>query len=167
MQSSTKCKIISLNVRGITDQTKRRSIFTYLKDQKANFYFLQETYSDANDELLWQSELGGKILFSPGTHHSKGVCILFDPATKLNEEYSFSNKTGRIILITVYLNGMKISLCNIYAPNNQPEQLEFIQELNSCIIDKSEMTNIIIGGDWNCANKKRQKRRSTLETYTI
>ena len=63
---------------------------------------------------------------------------------------------------------MKISLCNIYAPNNQPEQVEFIQELNSCIIDKSEMTNIIIGGlgDWNCANKKRQKRRSTLETYT-
>jgi len=52
-------------------------------------------------------------------NHSKGVCIVFDPAMKLNEEYSFSNKTGRIILITVYLNGVKISLCNIYAPNNQ------------------------------------------------
>jgi len=99
-----------------------------LKDQKANFYFLQETYSDANDELLWQSEWGGKILFSHGTHHSKGVCILFDPATKLNEEYNFSNNTGRIILITVYSNGVKISLCNIYAPNNQSERLEFIED---------------------------------------
>jgi len=35
-------------------------------------------------------------------NHSKGVCILFDPATKLNEEYNFSNKTGRIILISLY-----------------------------------------------------------------
>ena len=139
-----------------------------MKDQNANFYFLQETYSDANDELLWQSEWGGKILFSHGSHHSKGVCILFDPAINLNEEYNFSNKTGRIILITVYLNGVKISLCNIYAPNNQSEQLEFLKELNNCIIDKSEMTNIIIGGDWNgTLTKKRQKRRSSLETYTI
>ena len=103
MQSSTKSKIISLTVRGIRDQTKRRSIFAYLKDQKANFYFLQETYSDANDELLWQSEWGGKTIFSHGTHDSKGVCILFDPAAKFNEEYNFSNKTRRIILITVYL----------------------------------------------------------------
>ena len=58
MQSNVKCKIISLNVRGIRDQAKRRSIFTYLKDQKADFYFLQETYSDANDESMWQSEWG-------------------------------------------------------------------------------------------------------------
>ena len=38
-------------------------MFTYLKDQKADFYFLQETCSDANDESMWQSEWGGKILF--------------------------------------------------------------------------------------------------------
>jgi len=63
---------MSLNVRGLRDQTKRRSIFTYLKDQKANFYFLQETYSDADDELMWQSKWGGEILFFHGTHHSKG-----------------------------------------------------------------------------------------------
>ena len=58
MQSNVKCKVFSLNVRGMRDQTKRRSIFTYLKDQKADFYFLQETYSDANDESMWQSEWG-------------------------------------------------------------------------------------------------------------
>lgn len=86
MQSIEKFKIISLNVRGIRDQTKRRSILTYLKEQKANFYFLQETYSDVNDELIWQSEWGGKILFSHGTDHSKGVFILLDPATKNNVE---------------------------------------------------------------------------------
>ena len=49
-------------------------------------YFLQETYSDVNDELIRQSEWGGKILFSHGTDHSKGVCIVLDPATKNNVE---------------------------------------------------------------------------------
>jgi len=157
MQSIVKFKMISLNVRGVRDQTKRRSILTYLKEQKANFYFLQETYSDANDELIWQREWGGMILFSHETRHSKGVCILFDPTTNNKVEYFFSNNTGRIVLITTHLNGVKTSLCNIYAPNNQSEQLGFIQELNNGIIDKSEMTNIIIGGDWNCTLTKRTK----------
>ena len=128
MQSNVKFKIISLNVRGIRDQTKRRSIFTYLKDQKANFYFLQETYSDVNDESIWQSEWGGKILFSHETHHSKGVCILLDPTINNNVEYFFSNNTGRIVLLTMHLKGVKTLLCNIYAPNNQTD-LEFIQGL--------------------------------------
>ena len=53
-------------------------IFAYLKDQKAKICFLQETYSEFNDEVTWQSEWGGKIFFSHGTRHSKGVCISID-----------------------------------------------------------------------------------------
>ena len=34
---------------GIRDQAKRRSIFLYLKDQKSEIYFLQETYSQPED----------------------------------------------------------------------------------------------------------------------
>ena len=50
-----------------------------------------------------------------------------------------------------------LSLCNIYAPNNQAEQLEFLQELNNCLIDKSELTTLIVGGDWNCTLSKNDK----------
>ena len=56
--------ILSLNVRGIREQTKRRSIFSYLKDQKANIYFLQETYSDPADEILRQNEWAGEASYS-------------------------------------------------------------------------------------------------------
>ena len=77
---------------------------------------------------------GGKILFSHGTHHSKGVCILLDPSINNNVEYFFSNNTGSTVLITTLLNGMKTSLCNIYTPNNQSEQLEFTQEMPYYII---------------------------------
>lgn len=47
--------------------------------------------------------------------------------------------------------------CNIYAPNDQVNQLKFMQELNNCIIDKSELTSLIVGGDWNCTLSKKDK----------
>ena len=52
MQEILEYDILSLNVRGLRDQLKRRSIFSYLKDQMAKFHFLQETYSNPNDEIM-------------------------------------------------------------------------------------------------------------------
>ena len=40
-----KISILSLNVRGLRNQVKRRSIFSYLKDQNCQIYLLQETFS--------------------------------------------------------------------------------------------------------------------------
>ena len=70
MSNKLTYDIISLNVRGLREQSKRRCIFSYLKDQKSKFYFLQETYSEVNDETIWKNEWGGKIFFSYGTKHS-------------------------------------------------------------------------------------------------
>ena len=105
MQKEKGMKVISLNVRGIREATKRSSIFSYLKDQKAKLYFLQETYSEINDEVIWLSEWEGKIFFSHGTKHSKGVCILIDPSLNYVLESSHASKSGRIVLITVLVNG--------------------------------------------------------------
>ena len=67
MHNSVNLDIVSLNVRRIRDLTKRRSIFSFLKDLKANIYFLQETYSAPNDKNIWKYEWGGEIFFSHGT----------------------------------------------------------------------------------------------------
>ena len=109
MQTNTpfKFKVFSLNVRGIRDQTKRRSIFTFLKDQNTTIYFLQETYSEPSDENVWKKEWGGELFFSHGTKHSKGVCILINPTSQLQVDYLYSNNSGRIVLITISLNGQK------------------------------------------------------------
>ena len=61
------------------------------------------------------------------------------------------------MFITIVINSLMLSLCDIYASNNQVEQLEFLQELNNCLIDKSELTTLIVGGDWNCALSKNDK----------
>ena len=166
--SLSKFDVLSLNVWGMRDQIKRRSIFSYLKDQRANIYFLQETYSARADENIWRKEWGGELFFSHGTTHSKGVCILINLFIQPKVDYSYADDSGRIVVITVTLNGQKLSLCNIYAPNDQANQLQFMQELNNCIIDKSELTSLIVGGDWNCTLSKKDKIGGcTVETVQL
>ena len=162
MQEKAKYDILSLNVRGIRDQAKRRSIFLYLKDHNSKIYFLQETYSQPEDEIIWKNEWGGEIFFSHGSRHSKGVCILLHPTVQNKIDYLFSDKAGRIVLITCVLNSLKLSLVNIYAPNSQSEQLDFLQNLNNCLIDKSEISTLIVGGDWNCTLSKIDKIGGTI-----
>ena len=98
LSNKQTCKIISLNVRGIRNSIKSSSIFAYLKDQKATFYFLQETYSESREESFWKNEWGGEIFFSHGTRHSKGACILLNPSIKENKiKNSLSDNSGRIV----------------------------------------------------------------------
>ena len=124
-----KCSVISLNVRGLRDTVKRRSIFTYLKDQDADFNFLQETFSKVSDETVWRNEWGGEIYFSHGTSHSKGVCILINRVVKEKVTFTFSDSDGRIILINLTYNGLKLSFCNIHAPNDHTQQVSSILKL--------------------------------------
>ena len=76
---------------------KRKSIFCFLKDQNCEAYFLQESYSEPNDENIWSSEWGGVIFFSHGTTHSKGVCILMNPSFNFTFENSHKDPNGRIV----------------------------------------------------------------------
>ena len=73
------------------------------------------------------------------------------------------------MVIKITFGSKKLSLCNIYAPNNQTNQLEFMQELNNCIIDKTELSALIVGGDWNCtlSKKKRQNWRKGMGTNEL
>jgi len=71
MSNKLTYDITLLNVRGLRDQSKRRSIFSYLKDQNSKLYFLQETYSEVNDEITWRNEWGGKIFFPMAPNTAK------------------------------------------------------------------------------------------------
>ena len=62
------------------------------------------------------------------------------------------------MLINFNYNGIELSLCNVYAPNDHADQLWFIKELNNYLIDKSELTALIVGGDWNCTLTKKDKK---------
>ena len=144
-------------LRELENRVKGGAFFSYLKDQKSTICFPQETYSELNDKNIWRNEWGGEIFFSHGKRHSKGLCILIHPSARDKVELFFTDKLGRIALISIVLNSLKLLLCNIYAPNNQTAQLEFSQELNNCLIYKAELTTLTVGGDWNCTLSRSDK----------
>ena len=91
-------KVISLNVRGIRNQNKRRANFCYLKQQKATIFCLQETYSQPDDEKIWSAEWRGEIFFCRGTVQSKAVCILLNPNSTFNFDVIQRDHQGRILI---------------------------------------------------------------------
>jgi len=66
-------------------------------------------------------------------------------------------------LLQSLLMDKNYSLCKIYTPNDQVNQLPIHARAQQyCIIDKSELTSLIVGGDWNCTLSK--KIRSEVQT---
>ena len=63
MSLQMKISLLSLNVRGLRNRVKRRSVFSFLKDQSCDIFLLQETFSEPKEELIWKSEWGGAIFF--------------------------------------------------------------------------------------------------------
>ena len=54
-------KIASLNVNGLNNIKKRKSIFNEFKTKKYDVIFLQETHSTNKTEKLWELEWGGQF----------------------------------------------------------------------------------------------------------
>ena len=108
--------------------------------------------------LLFVKYIIGEILFSHGSQHNRGVYILIHSSVSAKVECIHRDSLGRILIMSATFDSMKLPLCNIYAPNNNSDQLLFIQDLKNQLVDKSELTSLIIGGDWNCALQKDDKK---------
>ena len=52
-------KLVSLNVKGISNFHKRKTIYTWCQRKNADFSLLQETHSKTEIETQWKHELGG------------------------------------------------------------------------------------------------------------
>ena len=133
-------KILSLNVRGLRNHVKRRALFLYLKNQKADFYCLQETFSLKEDETPWASEWGGKILFSHGTEHSKGTYIMQRPNSLFSLKYLLIDPYGRFVIAEIKLGNEELFPASVYAPCDSQHQTFFIQNLCTNIVSKTNTT---------------------------
>ena len=69
-------RLLSLNVKGISNFRNRRTVFTWCRKQKADAIFPQETLSTEEREKQWIKEWGSQIYFSHGSSNSRGVAIL-------------------------------------------------------------------------------------------
>ena len=150
-----KCQ--SLNVKGLNKTIKRRSVFRRMHNQNFHFIFLQETHSSKQCAILWEAEWGGKALFSHGTTNSKGVIILINPKVDCKVEKVILDNKGRYVIADITLDQLHITLANIYALNDQTQQVSFFREIRKQL-EMCANENIVVGGDFNCALKEMDKK---------
>ena len=101
--------------------------------------------------------MGWKALFSHGSTYSKGVMILINPKLDCQIEKVIADKDGRYIIVDIFLNQIRIVLVNIYAPNDQTQQVLFFKRLQQHLEPFAE-EHIVVGGDYNCALTEKDKK---------
>ena len=69
-------KLVSLNVRGLSNFRKRRAIFTWCRKQKADLIVLQETHSTKADEFKWKKKMGFRDHFLSREFECQGCCCI-------------------------------------------------------------------------------------------
>ena len=149
---SDTIRLISLNVRGISNFQKRRSMFTWFRRKRADIIFIQETHSKKELESQWKNEWGAELIFSHGSPNARGVAILFKKGVDYCIQSKIIDPLGRFIILKVEIEDSLYVLINVYAPNKDKEISKFFNDLLVTIrreeLDTEE--NFIVGGDFNC-----------------
>ena len=145
-------KLVSNNVKGISNFQKRRTMFTWCRKRKADIIFLQETHSTIKIETQWKNECGAEIITSHGSSNARGVAILIKAGFDCSIHQQILDLTGRYIIVKAVIKDKSYVLINIYAPNRDKDLINFFKNLFA-ILQKENLEpeeNIIIGGDFNC-----------------
>jgi len=94
-----KGKLISLNMRGINNFRKRRTIITWLRKQKPDIVFLQETHCAQGNEVLWKREWGATFFCTHGANNARGVAILIRNNFDCTAEKSIVDSNSKFIML--------------------------------------------------------------------
>ena len=150
--TNSTLRLISLNVRGISNFKKRRMIYTWCRKRNSDIIFLQETHSTKEVEIQWRNEWGAKIYMSHGSSNSRGVAVLMKKGVGVTVHSEIIDPQGRFIVLKVEFNDNIYVLINVYAPNKDKDIVTFLEALRTTLqtenLDAEE--NLIVGGDFNC-----------------
>ena len=146
---SESVKLLSVNVRGLSNFKKRRAIFTWCRKRNADFIFLQETHLTIGHEMSWKHELGAEIISAPETSDARGVAVLFKRGVDYKIHSKLLDPEGRYIILKAEIQEKPVVLINVYAPNKNTELTLFFTNLLNLLQNESldSEENIIIGGD--------------------
>lgn len=141
-------KVVSMNCRGLGDSFKRKDVFDFLRNLKADIYCLQDTHFTSKDESIIRSQWGFECTSSFGRNNARGVTILFNSTFDYKILKTQKDENGNLITVDLSVDhdSFTVSLFNIYGPNNdEPMFYSNIQDL----INNSECDFSILCGDWN------------------
>ena len=149
-------RIVSINSRSITNDVKRRAVLDYHK-KNSDILIIQETHSIKENELIWESEWGGKAIFSHGTPAARGVAIFTTKKLYAQMSNIHVSADGRTIILDIEENNIFITIAAIYAPNK--DSPAYFTDLGNLLRSRKERK--IIVGDFNLTLDVELDRHNT------
>lgn len=138
--------VVTWNINGCSTPAKRKKILTYLRSKNTDVAFIQETHFRKEDEALkMKRDWVGKVFHNSVSSKSCGVAILINKRLNFVLSREFKDSDGRILGLEAKINGVKVVLCNIYAPNK--DSPVFIHKVTKMLGGLDGQ--IILGGDFN------------------
>ena len=139
-------RIFSQNCQGLADTQKRRSLFKHVRTKKYNIICLQDVHIQSKQESYIKAEWGFDIYFSSYTSNSRGVMVLLNNNFEHKVERVKTDKGGNFVIIEINTQGKKITLVNLYGPNEDNPQ--FYNNLRQKYLE-FENDYSLWCGDWN------------------
>lgn len=156
-------KIVSWNIDGCHHGIKRKKILTYLKQKKTDIALIQESHLNDEESAKLKRDWVGQIFYSTFSSRKRGVAILIKKNLDFKVHASFSHEGGRWVVLDANMEGQRITLANIYAPNiTSPDFFHEVCE----VIRKIGNGNIIIGGDFNLVGDTLLDKSSQSRTIS-
>lgn len=144
--SSNSVQLVSWNVNGISNKTKRWGIVSHLKSLSCDVAMIQETHTAVVESAKLRQGWVGQMYSAPGNGASRGVSTLISKRIQFQLIKQICDKDGRYVILFGILQNVKCVLVNIYAPNTG--QNTFLSKLNLLLAEFAEYP-ILMGGDFN------------------
>ncbi|KAF7644176.1 hypothetical protein LDENG_00226450 [Lucifuga dentata] len=151
----------SVNARGLRNVIKRKALFLFMKEHKADFCLFQECHSTKKDFNFWTSHWGNQIWLAHGSEYSAGVGIFKNKFDGDTPETDLDN-LGHFCFLIITLNQMTFTIISIiYGYNSSAENHSLINTLDTKLtqwLHKYPHALIIMGGDFNVVMDNRIDR---------
>ena len=145
MAMGSYLSIITLNVNGLNDPTKRQSPAEWIQKQDLYICCLQDTHFKPRDTDRLKVKGWKKIFHANGDQKRRGVAILISDKIDFEIKAMKRDKEGHYIMIKGSIQE-DITIINIYAPNIGAPQ--YIRQMLTSM--KGEInSNTVIVGDFN------------------
>ena len=150
-------RVLTLNVNGLRDAKKRRTLFEGLRRGSWHVVLLQETHHEGDVEgKAWTAQGRGPGLpwdgtgfWREGSSQSCGVAVLIARNAPITEvELVECSSAGRLLRVDCEYCGEQLSFISVYAPVEQSRRAAFfLDELRPLL---PQDRKCVIGGDFNC-----------------
>lgn len=156
-------KLLTLNVKGLNSNVKRRLLLNELRSARADIVFLQETHFDRDGNFSFARQSYPTVYMASTDRKKAGVAILIAHSCPFQTISSYTDPNGRFIIVRGTLSGMPLTLCNIYAPN--AAQVHFLNKVLNHL-SRLPPAALILGGDFNMIFSETRDRLAIGRTGT-